>query len=423
MKAKIGRVIRKRDMGGIVFIDLIYKVKLLQIKFRKQNKKAFTISKEIRLGDIIKIETTNNINNNEINSYEVESVEIISRNNLYLPDKIRNISNKKSLYKRRYVNIGTDIEEKRTILGRFKVIEHIRKYMYKKGFLEVETNIVNRNIEGAKCESFEVKTKTTKKELFLRISPEINIKKLLVSGFQDIFEIGKSFRNEGLSKTHHPEFTTIEFYKTGKDYKWSIQFTKKLILNIIRRLEKEKIGTSIKIKEFEIISLKESILKYSNISKEDIKNKEILLSKIRSLSIYRYKEVIEFSKRMIQLVYFEMVVRKKLNKPTFITEFPIEDSILAKEKKRGVAERYELYISGIEIANGFSELTNYKEQEKRFKEQAKRNNKKINHEFIEAIKFGMPKTAGCGIGIDRLVMVLLGRRNIRDVIPFIDIRN
>ncbi|MGX7589695.1 amino acid--tRNA ligase-related protein [Candidatus Vidania fulgoroideorum] len=423
MKYKIGRVIGKRDMGGVIFIDIIYKVEILKIKVRRQNKEVFSISKNIKLGDIIKIEIIKDIIDKKEANYEVRKVEIISKNNLYLPDKRKNISNKKSIYKRRYVNLGTNIKEKKTILTRFKIIEYIRKFMYREKFLEVETNIINRNIEGANCESFKIKSKVMEKELFLRISPEINIKKMLISGFQNIFEIGKNFRNEGLSKIHHPEFTTIEFYKVDKNYKWGIEFTKKLIINVIEELKREKLIDSFKLGEFKTITLRKSIIKYGDISIEEIEKKEVLLNKIKSISKHKYNEVVGFSKNMLQLTYFEVAIQRKLIKPTFITEFPIEDSILAKKKNKEIAERYELYILGIEIANGFTELTNYKEQRKRFKEQEKSNKKKINNEFIEALKFGMPKATGCGIGIDRLVMILLNKKNIRDVIPFIEIRN
>ncbi|QSW38000.1 hypothetical protein JSR06_00130 [Candidatus Vidania fulgoroideae] len=419
----IGRVIRKRDMGGVLFIDLIYKIEVIQIKFRKQNRKLFLISKDIKLGALIKVVNLRKSNSKRIENYEVDDLEIISNSNIYFPDKRNNIEDKRSIYKNRYIHIGTNLDEKKTILARFKIIEYIRKYMYLKNFLEVETNILNKNTEGSDCESFKTKSKEVSKELFLRISPEINIKKLLVSGFQDIFEIGKSFRNEGLSKIHYQEFTTIEFYKINRDYKWGIKFTKKLIQKIVKKLNKENLTKYTNIGKFEVLTLSNSILKYSAFNENDLEDNDLLLREIKRFNTSKYKEVLNLSNKMIQLAYFELFIQRKLIKPTFITEFPIEDSILAKKKNKEVAERYELYISGIEIANGFTELNDYREQKKRFIEQSSRNNKKINSDFIKALKFGMPKTMGCGIGIDRLAMVILGKKNIRDVIPFIDIRN
>ncbi|MGX7589831.1 amino acid--tRNA ligase-related protein [Candidatus Vidania fulgoroideorum] len=418
MKKIIGRLIFKRDLGGIVFLTVISGIEKIEFKCRKKETKVFNVSKSLLLGDIVKIYPLID-KEVESNVKLIKSIILITRNKLYFPDKHKKIKNYKVKIEKSYIHISTNLEAKKVLHTRFETIRLIRKYMNKKKFTEIDTPILCKKEESSNCKTFKTYSKSIKRDLFLRISPEINIKKMIISGFNDVYEIGKNFRNENISKEHYPEFTTIEFYKTDKDYKWNINFTMKLIKNISLSLRKKGLIKK-EIKLFKIMSMKESILKYGNVKKNELKDRDFLISKLSKETKLKIPDL--KNKRLVQLGFFEEKIQKNLIEPTFITKFPIEDSPLAFSKNKKTAERFELFVSGIEIANGFTELKNYKEQKKRFMYQKKLNEKEINCDFIDALKFGMPNVTGCGIGIDRLIMIFTGEKNIKEVISLPEIR-
>ncbi|MGX7583040.1 amino acid--tRNA ligase-related protein [Candidatus Vidania fulgoroideorum] len=406
-----GRVLAKRVFKSIIFIKIIDGVFENQIIFKKgEIEKA----KRIKLGDIIISKCKVFINENKVKCFKSINTKLVVSNNIYLPDKKKNIKNKKEYYKKSYIRIATNLCEKKKIFRRFKVIEKIRGYMKSKKFLEIETPILSEITEGSDSKPFITEHISLRKNMFLRISPELNLKKMLISGFENIFEIGKNFRNEGISKKHYPEFLNIEFYKTFKNYKWGMTFLEKMLKYIAKYYKnKNIINENIKniLKKFDVLTIEESILKYSNIKKEDLENKDIFIKKFRNS---KYKK---YDLEKIKFLFFEKKVTKKIKVPTFVTNYPIFSSPLAKKKKKKpYLERFELYISGIEIANGFSELNDFIEQRERFKTQENLNKKKINSNFIESMKFGMPPACGCGLGIDRLIMILECAKNIKDIL-------
>ncbi|MGX7576857.1 amino acid--tRNA ligase-related protein [Candidatus Vidania fulgoroideorum] len=363
----VSRIKEKRVIGGICFFKLkkiknqfIIKKNIFKEKYKKNLKKIF-------IGNICKIDGILFKNNKNVKCILVKKIKILSKNILKLPDKYNKIKDKKIIYNKSYFTMFYNKKKYNIIKKRFLIINFIRKFMNKRNFIEVETPILNKNNCGSDVKEFFVKKK--KKKLFLRISPEINLKKMLICGFDKIYEIGKNFRNENNSNKHKDEFTMMEFYINNKNYKWNMLFLREIIINIFK-LFKKKIF-------FKKIKYSDIIKKYNNID-----------------------------------------IIKKKKSTIFVTHFPILETPLAKEsKKKGYTESFELYINGIEIANGYTELNKYKEQKKRFLIQKKNNNKKIDKLFLEYMKFGMPPSTGCGIGIDRLIMSVFDKK-INDVILF-----
>lgn len=409
-----GRVLAKRIFKKIAFIKIIDNIYENQIIVKKKIEKV----KKIKLGDLIISKSKLFVNEKKIKCFLNENFKIVVKNNVYVPDKRKNIKNKKEFYEKSYIRLATNLEEKKRIYRRFKVIKKIRSYMYKKNFLEVETPILSEMTEGSDSKPFLTEHYSLKKKMFLRISPELNLKKMLISGFESIFEIGKNFRNEGISKKHYPEFLNIEFYKTYKNYRWGMNFLKKMFKKIALYFKKKKINNeninNIIKNNFEILSIDEAILKYSIINKKEINNKEVYNKILKENNISCIEK--------IKFFFFEKKVSKKIIKPTFIIDYPIFSSPLAKRKDNKVLERFEFYISGIEIANGFSELNDFEEQKERFKKQKNLNKKKINENFVESMKFGMPPACGCGIGIDRFIMILENVKNIKEILILPELR-
>ncbi|UOQ27839.1 Lysyl-tRNA synthetase (class II) [Candidatus Vidania fulgoroideae] len=417
-KVKIkGRVLAKRSFKKIVFIKIIDGLSEDQIVFKEK----ISETKEIKLGDIIVSISKIFINEKGIKCFLNKSFKIVTKNNVFLPDKKKNITNKEQYYKKSYIRIATNILDKKKIYRRFKAIETIRKFMNRNNFLEVETPILSEMTEGSDSKPFLTKHNSLKKKMFLRISPELNLKKMLISGFEKIFEIGKNFRNEGISKKHYPEFLNIEFYKTYENYKWGMFFLEKLIKNLANSyvrsgIKNKNIDKIIKDK-FDEITIDEAIIKYGGIKINEINNKE------KFISVLKEKKYLNYSLEEIKFVFFEKKISKKIKKPTFVTEYPIFSSPLAKiNKKKKKLDRFELYISGIEVANGFSELNDYIEQKERFNKQKNINKKKINKNFIESMKFGMPPACGCGLGIDRIIMIIEKLNNIKEILVFPELR-
>ncbi|UOQ37982.1 Lysyl-tRNA synthetase (class II) [Candidatus Vidania fulgoroideae] len=417
-KVKIkGRVLAKRSFKKIVFIKIIDGLSEDQIVFKDR----ILETKEIKLGDIIVSVSEVFINEKGIKCFLNKRFKIVTKNNIFLPDKKKNIINKEQYYKKSYIRIATNILDKKKIYRRFKAIGCIRKFMNRNNFLEVDTPILSEMTEGSDSKPFLTKHNSLKKKMFLRISPELNLKKMLISGFEKIFEIGKNFRNEGISKKHYPEFLNIEFYKTYENYKWGMSFLEKLIKNLANSYV--KIGVQNKNIDkiiqgnFNKITIDEAIMKYSKIKPSEMNKKE------KFMSILKEEKYANCSLEEIKFFFFEREISKKIKKPTFITEYPIFSSPLAKiNKKKKKLDRFELYISGIEVANGFSELNDHIEQKERFNKQKNINKKKINKNFIESMKFGMPPACGCGLGIDRIIMIMENLKNIKEILVFPELR-
>ncbi|MGX7588983.1 amino acid--tRNA ligase-related protein [Candidatus Vidania fulgoroideorum] len=398
-----GRIIGIRKFKNIIFIKLVNIIKSIQVVIKN---KVTYLSKFLKLGFIIKVSGKNKSTKTGEKSIFCRNIKLLSKCEGFPNKYFKNID-KEFSYRNRYIDLVINKKTRDTFNLRFKIIKQIRIFFYKKKFIEVETPILNNTYSGAEAKPFITKNNFMKKNNYLRISPELQLKKLIVGGYKKIFEIGKNFRNESSSKMHNPEFSMVEYYYINKNYIDIMNLTKELISKVtINTLGKNIINYKkniINISKYEILNIDQAVIKYSGINNI---SKDFLIKNIKG-------KILSKKKKNLLYQYFEENITKKIIKPTFIIGQPKIFSPLAL-KKNGKVERFELYISGMEIANGFSELNNPKEQLKRFKKQKKEYDK----DFIKALKFGMPKTAGCGIGIDRLVMLISNCSNIKDVILF-----
>ena len=346
-----------------------------------------------------------------------------------LPEKFHGLSDQETKYRQRYVDLIVNEDTRDTFLKRSQIVAGIRAFMTDHQFLEVETPMLHAIPGGATAKPFETHHNALDMDMFLRIAPELYLKRLVVGGFDRVFEINRNFRNEGLSVRHNPEFTMMEFYAAYTDYHWLMNFTENCIRNVAELTTGSMVvqyqGKPIDFsKPFDKLTLVQAIMKYSDrfkdselIDKGFIKNTlsktGISLTENAGLGAY-------------QLALFETVAEEHLWDPTYIIDYPIEVSPLARTSDTNpeITERFELFIAGREIANGFSELNDAEDQAARFKAQAQAKEAGdeeamfYDADFIRALEYGMPPTGGCGIGIDRLVMLVTDSPSIRDVILF-----
>lgn len=420
-----GRIFIKRIMGKSTFLKINDMLSYIQVyvseKYIKNYKETIN---NLNLGDIIAVE--GNLFETKTKELSLKAYEIIilSKNINLFPDKRIGLIDKEICYRQRYLDLIVNKKTRKKFIIRSKIIQEIRNFFIKKKYIEVETPIMQKVTEGADAKPFETYNNYMNTKLYLRVSPELSLKRLIVGGFEKIFEIGKNFRNESISNRHHPEFTAIEFYEAYSNYKNLIKLTEELFHTLAKKILKQNIlkfeKTTIDFsKKFDQISFHDAIIKYTNMSKKDLKNKEYLKQILKNENI-KIEENLNLGK--IQSKIFEHFAEKNLIQPTFVLHYPVDVSPLAKrcEEDESLTERFELYINGKELANGFSELNDPIDQEKRFKEQIENKNKNINYDedYINALKYGLPPTAGEGIGIDRLIMLFTNSTSIKDVIFF-----
>ncbi|ADM89796.1 lysyl-tRNA synthetase [Candidatus Zinderia insecticola CARI] len=431
-----GRIILKRIMGKISFFNIRdfskkNKIGIIQLYINLNNigNKKYIEIKNYDLGDIIGIiGILFKTNTNEL-SVNVNKIKLITKSLRPLPNKIYNNLNYKKYYKR-YLDFIMNSENMNIFIKRIMIINKIRSFFKKNNFLEVETPILHNIPGGAEAIPFITYHNKFYKKMFLRISPELYLKKLIIGGFERIYEINKSFRNEGISSTHNPEFTILEFYITYVNYKWIMKFVEKFIKNIIYKTNKNYIINykNFKInfkKKFKKYSILQAIIKYKPKYKNYLFNFNFLYNKIlknkkkiNKIKLFKYT-ILE-----LQYILFEIKIIPKIIFPTFIINYPSLNSPLSLRKKnKFFTERFELFIFNLEIANGFTELNDPEDQDIRFNKQILEKNKKnikynYDYDYIKALEYGMPPTSGCGIGIDRLVMILNNISNIKDIILF-----
>ncbi|MGX7577255.1 amino acid--tRNA ligase-related protein [Candidatus Vidania fulgoroideorum] len=414
-----GRIKTKNILGGISFFKITDFKHEIQIIIKKTLLNYKKIVNQLSLGDLILIKGSLCKNKKEEKCFQALKIKLISKNYFKLSNK-NCLNNLFLKFQYRYLDFFFNKKNFNNIIFRHKLIKNIRKFFYKKKFLEIETPILNKLGGGADCKEFYTYCNSLKTTVTLRISPELFLKKAIICGYNKIFEIGKNFRNEGISKTHYPEFTFLEFYVAYTNYKWSMRFLEKMLKKIIYKTIKKKyfIFKNKKIlylKKFKKISIKNIILK------SGVKNKYI-----NDISFFKKKLKFKLKNKILNndiniyhYYYFEKNIKKKIVYPTFITKFPSFFSPLAKKiKNKTTSERYELYICGLELSNGYTEINKFKEQKKNFKIQKKYNNKKIDYSYINYMKYGMPPASGCGLGVDRLIMILRNCFNIKKTILF-----
>jgi len=427
----MGRMMSKRIMGKSSFASIKDESGNIQFfvdktKFSEENFKLF---KNSDVGDIVYVKGflfKTKTDELTINCLEFN---IVTKSLRPLPEKFHGLSDQEIKYRKRYLDLICNEDTWITFNERFKIIKSIRSFFDSKGFIEVETPMMQKIPGGATARPFITHHNTLDIDLYMRIAPELYLKRLIVGGFEKIYEINRNFRNEGVSSKHNPEFTMIEFYQTYSNYLDMMSLTEELLKNIVKKVKGTTVveyqGKSIDFgKSFKQITLKKSILEFTNkLNTKDLEDKEKLINFSKELNIEVNNS---FSIGELQFLIFEKIVEPNLIDPTFITEYPIEVSPLARvnEKDPSIADRFEFFIMGKEIANGFSELNDPDDQRKRFEDQVKLKNSGddeamyLDDDYIEALEYGMPPTAGEGIGIDRLVMILTNSPSIRDVLLF-----
>ncbi|CAL4323529.1 Lysine--tRNA ligase [Buchnera aphidicola (Thelaxes suberi)] len=428
-----GRIIFKRIMGKASFFTIQDASYNIQIYLKKNILLHDNYEEHIYnldIGDFIGIQ--GQLFKTKTDELTVRCTHLILLNKSIhpLPDKFHGLINKEIKYRKRYIDLISSATQFRIFEKRFKIIELIRKFMIKNKFLEVETPMLHNIPGGANARPFTTHHNNLNSKMYLRISPELYLKKLIIGGFNKIFEMNRNFRNEGVSSKHNPEFTMIEIYQTYTSYKDMMILIEKLFKYVTLKVLKNNIITfnnnNFDIsKNFEVLTMKNAIIKFnSQITLQDLTN-YVTLTNI--LNRFEIKVKKEWTLEKIQSKLFEVDTEKKIINPTFITEYPIDISPLARksDSNNHLTDRFELFIGGMEIANGFSELNDYEDQKKRFESQLKIKNFKdenakffYDQEYITALEYGLPPTSGLGIGIDRFVMLLTNKINIRDVILF-----
>ena len=364
-------------------------------------------------------------------SIHATSVRLLTKSLRPMPDKFHGIADQEVKYRQRDIDLMTDEASRKRFVARSRAVSGIREFMVQHDFLEVETPMLHPIPGGANAKPFTTHHNALDQQMFLRIAPELYLKRLIVGGFDRVFEINRNFRNEGISVRHNPEFTMMEFYAAYWNYQDLMTFTENLVrdaaIKATGSLQMSYGGKPVDLAQpFERLTIIEAIQKYTDAG-EHVFNAEWLTNAVRKLGMTEAKHHLSTrSLASLQVLYFEETVEDKLWQPTFICEHPVEISPLARESdtKPGVTERFELYITGREFGNGFSELNDAQDQAARFHAQvaAKDNGDDeamyYDHDFVRALEYGMPPTGGCGIGIDRLMMLLTDSASIRDIILF-----
>ncbi|WP_304640240.1 lysine--tRNA ligase [Pseudomonas sp.] len=381
------------------------------------------------MGDIIAAEGTLARSGKGDLYVHMTSVRLLTKSLRPLPDKFHGLTDTEQRYRQRYVDLIVNEDTRRTFQVRSKIISHIRRFLAERDFLEVETPMLQTIPGGAAAKPFETHHNALDLPMFLRIAPELYLKRLVVGGFERVFEINRNFRNEGVSTRHNPEFTMLEFYQAYADYEDNMDLTEELF----RELAMAVLGTTDvpyqgKVfhfgEPFARLSVFDSILKFNpEITAADLQD----LDKARAIAKKAGADVKGFEGLgKLQTMIFEELVEHKLEQPTFITRYPFEVSPLARrsDDDPSVTDRFELFIGGREIANAYSELNDAEDQAERFHAQVADKDAgddeamHYDADFVRALEYGMPPTAGEGIGIDRLVMLLTDSPSIRDVILF-----
>ena len=432
--AVAGRIVLCRVMGKASFVHIQDVSGRLQVYLRQNDlAEVYEQFKHWDLGDIIGVKGELFITNTGELTVHAESVELLTKSLRPLPDKFHGLADQEMRYRKRYVDLIANEASRNTFLMRSRLVKAFRQFMDGHQFLEVETPMLHPIPGGAVARPFITHHNTLDMQMYLRIAPELYLKRLVVGGFERVYEINRNFRNEGISTRHNPEFTMIEFYQAYADYNDLMDFTELLFRHLCdevlgcRQVSYQNMMIDFE-KPFARISIKEAILQYHPDVKETqietIEGCRALLDQLKLL----YKKTDALGK--LQMIVFEETVEHQLIQPTFVTEYPTEVSPLARrsEANPDVTDRFEFFIAGREIANGFSELNDAEDQAARFHKQVEDKDAgdleamHFDNDYIEALEYGMPPTAGEGIGIDRLVMLFTNAPSIRDVILFPQLR-
>jgi len=426
-----GRIHIVRNHGKTIFADLGDESGRIQIYIRKNDlgEEQFELFNQyVERGDIIGVEGhVFRTKLGEITIW-VDRFTLLCKAVCSLPEKFHGLKDVEKRYRQRYVDLIVNDENRQTFRSRSRIISLLRRYLDDHGFLEFETPILQPVYGGANAQPFTTYHNSLDQKLFLRIAPELYLKRLIVGGFEQVFEISRNFRNESIDSDHNPEFTMVEIYWVYRDFRDMMELTENIVTYIIQQVHGKfelPFGeTTINFTApWRKLSMADSVKEIGGI--------DIFAHSVEELRKLAHEHKIDdpdkpWSQREYLIAFFEGLIEEKLIQPTFIYDYPVENSPLAKRhrEKEGFTERFELFIAGMEVGNGFSELNDPVDQKERFEAQDEKRRlgdieaQMIDYDFINAIGYGMPPTGGVGIGIDRLVMLLTNNDSIKEVILF-----
>ena len=424
-----GRVKLLRIMGRAAFLNLEDESGMVQVYLSKKDLENFnTLKKVLEVGDILEVTGFPFITKTgELTLYAKEA-RILTKAIRPLPEKFHGLTDIETRYRRRYLDMIVNREVRERFKLRSRIVSLIRKFFEEKGFIEVETPMLHLVRGGANARPFETHHNALDLDMVLRIAPELYLKRLIVGGFEAVFEMNRNFRNEGIDHSHNPEFTSIEFYWAYHTMEDLMELTQELFDYLLENLGLPRQlpygDLTINFDNWQKLDYREAIVKVGGVPEEVLESEEKIREYLKSHEIEIPAHADTKGKLLAEL--FDNFVESKLIDPTFIVNYPIDISPLARRSDSNpeVAERFELFIAGSEIANGFNELNDPVDQYNRFKAQLEAKKKgdeegmDMDEDFIMALQYGMPPTAGEGIGIDRLVMLLTNSHSIKDVILF-----
>ncbi|MBI2096085.1 MAG: lysine--tRNA ligase [Candidatus Taylorbacteria bacterium] len=429
-----GRVTALRDQGGVFFVDIDDGEKDIQVMLRKSDlgEENFALWQEgADIGDQAEFAGKLALTKKGEKTLTALTWRMLAKGLRPLPEKRSGLKDPEERYRRRYLDLLSQKESKERFLTRSRIVSLLRGYLEKEGFVEVETSILQNVPGGASAEPFKTAHKALGIDLYLRIAPELDLKKTIIGGLPKVFEIGRSFRNEGIDVTHNPEFTTLEWYRAWSDAARERAAVEKLFKWLVRKLapgakipyEKETIDFS---RKFNVVSYQELLERYALLPNPFSAPAAEVELKARQLGVAAGAGEVPF--KILENI-FKRICRPKLVQPTFVVDWPAEMLPLAKRKEGGkMADAFQLIAGGLELVKAFSEQNDPLEQRERFDLEEKLRSggdpeaQRSDEEFLEALEYGMPPTGGVGIGIDRLVMLMTNQHNIREVILFPTLR-
>ena len=425
-----GRLMSKRGMGKVSFCDLQDKSGRIQLYARRDemDEAEYARFKRFDIGDIVGVKGVVFRTQRGEMSVRVERVTLLSKSLLPLPEKFHGLTNTELRYRQRYVDLIVNPEVKRNFVIRSQFIKHVREFMDNRGFMEVETPVLNTISGGATARPFITHHNTLDIDMYMRIATELPLKRLIVGGMDRVYEIGRIFRNEGMDPKHNPEFTSIELYQAFTDFHGMMDLVEELYKRLAQKICGSMVipyqGKQIDMGHWERLTMVEAVKKYSGVDFNDWKSDEDAIAAAKE----HHVELPEVpTKGSILAEFFDAFVEDKLIQPTFIYDYPVEISPLAKRKPDDPAftERFEYFIDCTEYGNAFSELNDPIDQKGRFERQVAERKAiepdckaQVDYDYVNALEYGLPPTGGLGFGVDRLVMLLTDSASIRDVLLF-----
>ena len=418
-----GRVMEVRDFGELAFLDLRGERDEIQVMIQ-ENEEALDILENMYRGDIIGVTGTLIYTDRDEFSLEVEEIEILTPSVRPIPAEHFGIEDQELRYRDRPQHLTMDMESRDRFRERSRIISELRTFLERDGFMEVETPTIQPVYGGANAEPFETYINDRDMDAYLRISPELYLKRLIVGGYERIFEVATDFRNESIDRTHNPEFTMMELYQAYADYEDMMEITEEIVEHIAQQVLGE---TTVQYQGEEIdlsapwrrMTMHEAIEQYGDLEVADMSDQELL----EAMEEVGAELDSGFERGLAIAEIFEEVAEEELTQPTHITDYPQETTPLCMDHRdsEGLIERFESFIAGMEIANAYTELRDPVQQRNHFEEEQRRQEEgddeahPLDMEFVEALELGMPPTGGLGVGIDRLVMILTDQESIRDV--------